>query len=295
MKNKILVLLASFNGEKFIEEQILSIKNQSSSNISILVSDDGSNDNTLSILSNLREKYNLDLKILSNKIKTGSFNGNFLNLFINADTQNYDFIALSDQDDIFLKNKFKESINITQCSDCVGVSSAVNTFGLSNKLLRQSGKISKFDFLFEGAGQGCTFVIKSKDFYLFKKFCLKNLELITKFYYHDWLIYLFFRTTGKKWFFYHKPLTKYRIHSENNTGEKYSIGGVLKRFLKILNGWYLGQIIYAIKIHNKLQKSNQIKISFFNLFILIVFHGRRKLSDRFLSIFCLLSYPFISR
>jgi glycosyltransferase involved in cell wall biosynthesis len=56
MKNKILVLLASFNGEKFIEEQILSIKNQTSSNISILVSDDGSNDNTLSILSNLTEK-----------------------------------------------------------------------------------------------------------------------------------------------------------------------------------------------------------------------------------------------
>jgi rhamnosyltransferase len=288
--------MATFNGEKFIEKQILSIKNQFSSNISILVSDDGSNDNTLFILKKLKEKHKLDLKILSNKIKTESFNGNFINLFLNANVSNFDYIALSDQDDIFLQNKFKTSIDILNSGNFSAISTTVKTFGSSNKFLRQSSKISKYDFLFEGGGQGCSFVMKSKDFLLFKKFCLVNLEFLKSFYYHDWLIYLFFRSTGMSWCFYDNALTKYRIHSTNNTGEKYSFGGVLKRFLKILNGWYLNQIIHAIKIHNRISpKSNQIKISFFNLFILIVFHGRRKLSDRFVSLFCLFCYPFKKR
>jgi len=296
MKNKVLILLASYNGAKYISEQILSLKDQIGCEVHILISDDGSTDDTLSIISKLRKKYNLNIKVLRNTLKTGSFNGNFINLFINANCKNYEYIALSDQDDIFLKNKLKKSINILQYRNCAGISSPVITFGLSNKKLIQSSKISKFDFLFEGAGQGCTFVLKSQDFLLFQKFCIEHLELIKDFYYHDWLIYLFFRISGKKWFFYHKHLTKYRIHSKNNTGEKYNIFGILKRFLKILNGWYLTQIIYSIKIHNKIQpKTNHLKITFFNLFILIVFHGRRKLSDRFLSLFCLFSYPFIRR
>ena len=167
---------------------------------------------------------------------------------------------------------------------------------MANKQLIQSGKISKCDFLFEGAGQGCTYVIKSQEFLLFQKFCQDNLELIKNFYYHDWLIYLFFRSHKKNWFFYHKHLTKYRIHSNNNTGDKYSIIGILKRFYKIFNGWYLGQILHAIRIHNKIQpKYNQIKINFFSLFKLIVLHGRRKLSDRLASLFSLFSYPFMKK
>lgn len=296
MKNKVLVLLASYNGAKYISEQILSLKNQIGCEVHILISDDGSTDDTFSIINTLRKKYNLNIKVLKNTIKTGSFNGNFINLFIKANCINYDYIALSDQDDIFLKNKLKISADILQNGNHAGISSPVKTFGLSNKQLIQSSKISKFDFLFEGAGQGCTYVIKSREFLLFQKFCQDNLELIKNFYYHDWLIYLFFRSHKKNWSFYHKYLTKYRIHFENNTGDKYSLLGVFKRLLKVLSGWYLTQIIYAINIHNKIQpESNQVKISFFNLFILIVFHGRRKLLDRFVSLFCLLSYPFINR
>jgi len=294
MKNRVLVLMATFNGEKFIEEQILSVINQSDCNISILVSDDGSKDNTLSIICKLREKYNLDLKILSNKINTDSFNGNFINLFLNANVSKYDFIALSDQDDIFVRYKFKSSIALLNKGNFAAISSAVETFGKSNRVLIQSNKISKFDYLFEGAGQGCTFVIRAKDFLLFKKFCIENLEYIKNFYYHDWLIYLFFRANEKKWFFYDKPLTKYRIHSKNNTGDKLSILGILKRLLKIFNGWYLKQIIHAITIHNLSKpKVNHIKINFLNLFFIIVFHGRRKYSDRSASLLSLFSYPFI--
>lgn len=295
-KPKVLVLLATLNGERFIKQQILSIHKQSNCDISILLSDHGSIDKTLEIVKGLKKIYKLKLKILINKKTNKGFSANYIYLFMNANIESYDYVALSDQDDIFMKNKFDESINLLNKKKCVGVSTSVKCFGLSKKVLRQSDKITNFDFLFEGAGQGCTFIIKANDFLAFKNFCKKNIGLIKNFYYHDWLIYLFFRAHKANWFFYSKPLTQYRIHTLNNTGEKYSIAGFLKRFLKILNGWYLKQIVYAIKIYNRTQsKSNQIKISFLNMFILIVFHGRRKFSDRFFSVFVLLSYLFVRK
>ena len=62
MEEKVDVLLATYNGEKYLKEQIDSILNQTYQNINLIISDDNSNDSTRKIL----EEY----KKIDNRIKT---------------------------------------------------------------------------------------------------------------------------------------------------------------------------------------------------------------------------------
>lgn len=103
---KVSVCIATYNGEKYIEEQIKSILLQLSSEDEIIVSDDNSSDNTIKILKKLRDKR---IKIYFNSRKKG-YTPNFENALEKA---RGDIILLSDQDDIWLPQKlerFKEKL-----------------------------------------------------------------------------------------------------------------------------------------------------------------------------------------
>ncbi len=103
------VCLTTFNGEKFIKEQIDSILAQISENDEVIVSDDGSKDHTLAILQSLNDKR---IKIFHNTGRHG-FIYNFENA-LNKAQGNY--IFLSDQDDIWLPEKVK--IVLKKLNDC---------------------------------------------------------------------------------------------------------------------------------------------------------------------------------
>ena len=218
---------------------------------------------------------------------------NFLHAIANVDFANYSYVALADQDDIFKPNKFIKLLNYLKLSNYSGCSSSVQCFGNSKKILKQSKNITKLDFLFEGAGQGCSFVLKSSVMSNFKDFCQSNQKIISQFYYHDWLIYLYFRASNLKWGFYcDDELTQYRIHNFNNTGNKYSYRGIKHRCKKLLNGWYFNQVITANNIARKINKEipDLTEINFFPFLRLLLFCGRRKYSDR---IFACLPLLFI--
>ena len=292
--NKVLVLLASFNGEKYLEEQIVSIFNQNECNISLVISDDSSTDKSIEIINKLKLKYP-SIKLIENKNKISSSSQNFYNLFVNVELDNYDYIALSDQDDIFNNDKFVTAINFLKGNKFQGFSSSVKCFGLSNKILKQSNKINKLDFLFEGAGQGCTFVIRKDIFSNFQKFIIKNSSLIKKFEFHDWLLYLFVRSSKQKWKFFSTPLVNYRIHNLNLYGNKYSYLGLFIRFQKLFNGWYFDQVMLANKI-SRIIDPNIPNFNFLSLpsFLLVMIkNGLRKLSDRLIANFTLLFWKFL--
>ena len=159
--NKILILLATYNGEQFIAEQLETIKNQSKVSIDILVSDDSSSDDTLEIVKKYSQ--NMNIKILANNEKKNINRGfaiNFYNLICSCDPTNYDYIAYCDQDDSFKREKYIEMIDFIEKSNADGASSSVRTFDNSNIILKQSAAVTRYDFLFEGAGQGCTFLMK---------------------------------------------------------------------------------------------------------------------------------------
>ena len=96
------VILASYNGEKYIKEQIDSILAQTYPIYEILIGDDGSADNTMSILNDYACKYG-NIKIISSNGKHG-VNYNFKRLM---DTASGNYIAISDQDDIWFPEKIE--------------------------------------------------------------------------------------------------------------------------------------------------------------------------------------------
>jgi glycosyltransferase involved in cell wall biosynthesis len=107
------VCLASFNGQKYIKEQIDSILVQLSYDDELIVSDDGSTDNTFSIIANYNDAR---IKVFHNENKKGVV-GNFENALKHAQG---DYIFLSDQDDVWLKDK------VTVCLDHLNTVDLVN-------------------------------------------------------------------------------------------------------------------------------------------------------------------------
>lgn len=101
----IAILMATYNGEIYLKEQLESILSQSYTDWTLYIGDDGSSDNTLSILKEYEAKYD-NIIIIKNKTKKGC-KDNFLFLLKNVTSEFYMF---ADQDDVWLPNKIKESL-----------------------------------------------------------------------------------------------------------------------------------------------------------------------------------------
>jgi len=101
---KVVILMSTYNGEKYVEEQIQSLHAQTYKSIDIVVRDDGSRDNTLNILN----KYAKQKKIRLVEGKNLGVTSSFFELLRLID--NYDFYAFCDQDDIWMKDKIARAI-----------------------------------------------------------------------------------------------------------------------------------------------------------------------------------------
>jgi len=102
---KVIVLLSSYNGEKYIEEQLESILNQTYKNIEIIVRDDGSTDNTLEILKKYEKQKNIYLEHGNNLGFLKSF------YWLLENTKEADYYSFADQDDFWLENKIEKAVN----------------------------------------------------------------------------------------------------------------------------------------------------------------------------------------
>ncbi|MBM6744345.1 glycosyltransferase [Drancourtella massiliensis] len=105
------VLMSSYNGEKFISEQLNSIFNQKECNVHVLVRDDGSTDSTLSILEDYANRYNLDYYSGENLKPAKSF----MHLVKHCNIA--DFYAFADQDDIWYPDKLIRAISVIKNSE----------------------------------------------------------------------------------------------------------------------------------------------------------------------------------
>ena len=102
----VLVIMATFNGAEYLEEQLNSIFSQKNVNVTLLVRDDGSEDRTIDILNKYKKEY--DLNWYSGKhlnVARG-----FLDLMDKAKDINFDYIAFSDQDDVWDLDKLSVAI-----------------------------------------------------------------------------------------------------------------------------------------------------------------------------------------
>ena len=116
------VVMPTYNGSLYIEDQIKSIYNQTIRPIRLIVRDDSSTDGTKQLLLSLKSFYKSWLHILPSSYNIGCTSSiNLLLAFTSAP-----YIALSDQDDIWLENKLELSIlKMQKLESCYGKTSPV--------------------------------------------------------------------------------------------------------------------------------------------------------------------------
>lgn len=103
------VCIATYNGEKYIEEQLSSILKQIEPDDEVIISDDGSKDNTIDIIKSFNDNR---ISIVQNHNRHGA-DGNFENALKLAKG---DIIFMADQDDVWLDNKYE--ITLQALADC---------------------------------------------------------------------------------------------------------------------------------------------------------------------------------
>ncbi len=203
------VCLATFNGEKYIKEQLDSILLQLDVSDEIVVSDDGSSDRTLDII----ESYgDTRIKIFKNHFKSPMRNFEFL---ISKASNNY--IFLSDQDDIWHKDKvklYKEVFDDNQnVSLVVSDLQIINSKGERiNRLFYKNGfSSSLLKNIISNNFIGCSMAFKST----VKNHILPFPENLAM---HDWWIGMCCILFDELYFL-DKKLTFYRRHENNVTKE----------------------------------------------------------------------------
>lgn len=219
MNEKVDILLATYNGEKYVREQIESILNQTYQNIQIIISDDCSKDGTREILKEYEQ--NDKIKVFYQEKNLG-YVKNFEFLLRQVEHNLY---MLSDQDDVWKKEKIEKSVEKLEkenldlvFGDLEVVDENLNTICKSyNQYMHLSRKIEKYssDYRLQylyNCMTGCT--ILSKKEYLDK---ILPLPTNSKYMIHDYWIGLIISLNGKVGYL-KEPYILYRQHGNNQVG-----------------------------------------------------------------------------
>ena len=233
----IAVLLAVYNGKEWVEEQIQSILNQTSINISIFISIDPSTDSSEDVCFALQQEYK-QITVLPVDQKFGSAAPNFFRLIRDVDISKFDYIALADQDDIWNLDKLVNAVDVLNKKNCAGYSSNVTAFWPDGRkeLVQKADPQQEWDFLFESPGPGCTFVMNKKLAIDLQNFLQINQQEVSSVWVHDWFIYAYARANGYSWFIDENPSMLYRQHQNNEIGVNNGKKALLHRAKFILSG-----------------------------------------------------------
>lgn len=112
-KFSVSVVMATFNGEQFISEQLDSIAKQTYPPAELIVSDDASADKTIEIVKNFAKTVPFPVKIIENEKRLG-YGGNFLSAMKHATGA---YLSFCDQDDVWLRNKLEVSLTTIEAFD----------------------------------------------------------------------------------------------------------------------------------------------------------------------------------
>lgn len=107
LRKKVLVIMATYNGEKFLRRQLDSLYDQKGVSVSVLVRDDGSTDKTIKIL----QEYNEMQDLIWYQGQHVNVSKGFYELMKKAFTMPYDYIAFCDQDDVWDEDKLLTGVN----------------------------------------------------------------------------------------------------------------------------------------------------------------------------------------
>lgn len=232
------ILLSTYNGSLHIAEQLESIQEQTYGNWFVVVSDDGSSDNTLEIVSQYQHKWGkAKLQILAGP-KSG-FCKNFLTLATNPDL-NANLYAFCDQDDVWNSNKLSHVIQALDwldheatptlyCGRTEIVNHQLDPMGFSPNFKRPPS----FDnALVQSIAGGNTMVFNQA-----AKTMLTSAG-VTVAVSHDWWLYQLVTGCGGTVHYDPTPLIKYRQHEDSLIGANISYHSQFKRIFQAFNNRY---------------------------------------------------------
>jgi rhamnosyltransferase len=240
---RVAVLMATHNGAPWIEGQVESILAQSGVAVTLYMSDDGSRDGTDTFLKKITAK-NPRVMLLP---KTKPFNNaarNFYHLIRSLDIKKFDYVSFADQDDIWVGDRLSRAIDVMKVHGARCYSSDVLAFWEDGKTkpIKKSQDQVAFDYLFESAGPGCTFVLTAESMGAFKSHISKSKNNIDEILHHDWLVYAFMRARQFTWVIDDYLGVHYRQHTSNEMGAHIGFKASLKRVRYILSGAWLSQV-----------------------------------------------------
>lgn len=230
LMKKIIVLLSSYNGERFLCAQLDSLLAQEGVRLRVLVRDDGSSDRTWELLVAYKERYPLFFEVM--KGENVGFAMSFTRLLERAVEQyvDVDYFAFCDQDDVWLPDKLKvavdrlseedHSLPLTYCSNTTLVDVDLHEVGQAWD--PREVILTKERALIQSFATGCTMVFNKVAAEIYVTHLPKVIKV------HDFLMYQLCVFLGKV-VWDERSRILYRQHGNNQIGRKNFLGRMRKR------------------------------------------------------------------
>lgn len=241
------ILLASYNGERFFAQQLNSILAQSYEHWTLYISDDGSNDATLTIARDFAELHPGKIILISGP--SLGFVENFLYL-VDKTLGKFDFYCFCDQDDIWLPKKCEQAILQSSKSDqnlpflYCGATELIDERGCTlmpadKKQLHPCFK----NALVQNIASGNTMMFNNAGAVLIGSLEPALRSVIPA---HDWWAYQILTAAGGVVHFDPVPYVRYRQHSQNIIGSGHGMKAYLLKISRTLTGtraaWYRNNV-----------------------------------------------------
>lgn len=234
----ICILMSTYNGEKFLSEQLQSIEDQTHKNWRLVISDDGSSDGTLAIAKQYQQKWGTDRLELRQGPQQG-FCQNFLSMTCDT-TLHADLYAFSDQDDIWMVDKLSRAVEYFNTSN---ESQLPKAYGTRTKIVDEELKPLGFspeftlprsfrNALVQSIAGGNTQVFNQAAKQLLEQAGKQEVAST------DWWLYQLVQGAGGTFYYDPKPSLFYRQHTNAIVGTNSSFRGKIERIFLLLNGQF---------------------------------------------------------
>ncbi len=240
---RVLVLVAVHDGLPWLPAQLASLAAQTDVDLQVLLGDDQSSDGSPEVLQRWAAQ-DTRFRLLPAPSACGGAAANFFRLLAQAELERTDYLAFCDQDDQWYPERLIAGVRLLADSgaDLYSAATLARWPDGRQRRLSQTTQQTRADFLFEGAGQGCSFLLTRRAALRIQQAVRQHADLLASVHYHDWAVYAAIRALELEWVFDPQPHLEYRQHQGNDTGARASGGGVRRRLALIRSGWYRAQV-----------------------------------------------------
>ena len=234
----IAILMCTYNGEDFLEEQLDSIENQDYKNWTLFVNDDGSKDKTLDILKAYQKEWGAK-KLHIRRGPQKGFSQNFLQIICDKKI-NAALYFLCDQDDIWMSHKLSHTIQkMSKLDDSKSTLYCARTTYVSSDAKRILGESDLFlkppsfrNAIVQSIAGGNTMAFNNRLKEVIQSF--SKADIVS----HDWWLYIVNELIGGKTFYDKESTILYRQHNRSLIGANTGFVAKVKRLRMLINGTY---------------------------------------------------------